>query len=475
MKKKLLFTLLFIVFCYVFVSLTFFIRYYSIDPEGALLQALKSHKAVMLGDFCHGAALPHKTVILLLLRWLDDLKNGNKELRHLTLVLECDSSETLQIKEFIKDGNLPGAAFMAINHLEKLEFFADLGQVAAEVDKLNSHEPVNDKISFDIFGAEPPADLGGVYTRMDLNKSLEFFALDRDVLISRKILAYAKANPEQKFLIFYGSAHMLRGRRNKDLWGFLPGKDMRGHFLIHYLEEAFGRKEVFSANQGVFTTGRQLDSRVCEFITGKDSDASMIFFSNPVEMWLTDLFSGKRPSDAIIVRRTRLIQPTFLSATPLAENVRRCLARLEQLKDATGFLAKRDVGELKKLLHYSTGKKAESTMEWQTMLDDGSFISWIEAEKMPERANKLYDSESKAFTHLFGKLLTSFRTTKNDQKTASESWLIRSLFCVDTMWAGNQQEKAFAKEALLKESGIDSNRPGDYLAWIRKKCFLVNY
>jgi hypothetical protein len=454
----------------------FLFRKYSTDPEGELLKILSSNRVVMLADFEHSAALPYKTVIWFLDRWISAADANEVVPTRLTLVLEIDEKSEIDIRRCLHSGGLPGPRDLAGHSLERLEFYDDLRMVEQKISSFNSRVPESRQLTFDILGAESPQDVRGTWTKMDAKESFEFFCRERDRLSANRVIDYAKSNPENKLVFFYGGAHLQRGLRNKDQWGLFPKETWNDYYLIHYVDEFFGRKNVFTVNQRDFpkysTPGH---AKVCKYLTGSISTTSVILYSNFVENLTSQIFFGSSFYDAIIVRRAPLAAPIPLAATPLREMVKLCLDRLDQLDSANGFHAERERSYLLDCLQLATGQEFTSGAEVKDWLHKSTYNFWIEDE-VP--LNKLSDFLLKSTKERKGLYKKLFRFCEEDFREPRYETTIKKLVLISligTMWVGSDSERALAKKLLIEETGYIGDTPGQYLVWLRKNQYDLSY
>lgn len=459
-----------------FYGSMFLFRQYSTDPEGELLKVLSRNRVVMLADFEHSAALPYKSVIWLFDRWLSAADANKVVPTRLTLVLEIDEKSEIYIRRYLHSGVLPGPRDLAWHPLERLEFYDDLRRIEQKIILFNSRVPESRQLAFDILGVEPPQDIRGAYTRMDSKENFEFFTKERDRLSANRVIDYAKSNPENKLVFFYGGAHLQRGLRNKDQWGLFPGETRKDYYLIQYVDEFFGRKNVFTVNQRDFPKNSTPGyTKVCKYLTGNISTASVILYSTFQENLAAQITYGGSFFDAIIVRRASLTAPIPLAAIPLREMVRVCLDRLAQLDSADGFQAKREKSYLLDCLQLATGQKFASGAEGKDWLHRGGSNFWIEADGPLKKLSGFLLESTKKRKELYKKLFL-FRDEDFEEpryETTIKKLILVSL--IGTMWVGKDSERALARKLLIGETGYIGDTPGQYLVWLRKNHYDLSY
>jgi hypothetical protein len=58
-----------------------------------------------------------------------------------------------------------------------------------------------------------------------------------------------KSHPEEKILVFYGNAHLIKELIRKDLHTYVIRDSSMGYYLAHYLKNEFGDANVLTVNQ----------------------------------------------------------------------------------------------------------------------------------------------------------------------------------------------------------------------------------
>jgi hypothetical protein len=167
--------------------------------------------------------------------------------------------------------------------VDNVEYAAALNLIADRVARLNAAYPAH-PYDFQIVCPEAmppykPFDRGQTRDTAEIRKKyLEFgrtkfnyFAHDRDRLSSSAVRKSMLEHPDYKGVIFYGTAHLLRGIHDKSpLGGKEFGIDTAyDYYLAHFLDQDFGRDSV-----AVFTSQQEPtmdEARVDQFVHGPDS------------------------------------------------------------------------------------------------------------------------------------------------------------------------------------------------------------
>lgn len=229
-----------------------------------ILKEINTSKIVMFGDCYHGHGAVYRKLIDFLNYWLDSLENCQitseiKVPQKLVLYLEKSEEEMDHINYYFENDNLKPYLYHWYKNvigwggyekftIDKIEFLYDLKEVKQRVYSIRTR--YNTDIDFQILGAEgiPPYNLE-TDTRENLKKIKDKYLIkERDRISSCNIIEFINSNPDYKALVFYGDAHLIRGKVNKTRWTENK-KKMKGYFLAHYLDKNFNRNHV-----KVFTT-----------------------------------------------------------------------------------------------------------------------------------------------------------------------------------------------------------------------------
>jgi hypothetical protein len=235
---------------------------YSISSLDSLsVDQLQKHRIVMLSDSYHGHSYYMRNLINLLSEWLDQLVNNlssNKLPSKIVLFLENITETQNQINQFIETGDIITLLdYRLLWHCKAnlnnfsadyMVFLDELININLRINKLN-RKNTNNEICLKILGAEsyPPFDFDDI---LDMSREEHikqrtlWFVHERDKHSASNINNFLKENPEYKALIFYGGAHLLRERVNKNRNNKIFNKELYGYFLAHYLDSLFTRNQV---------------------------------------------------------------------------------------------------------------------------------------------------------------------------------------------------------------------------------------
>lgn len=274
---------------------------------GLVVDNLSEKRIVMLGDGMHENGYYMRLVTGVLNRWVDELeverKNQREEIKNkdikwgnfhpghsipkkLILFVEQDSEGVAMMNRYFQTGDLSnwlmrhiqGSTFGGYS-VDWVEYLSDLKQIKERVEKLNT-QGSSHLCDFRVIGPEvlpqyvhdfkltKDAALYQERVRQYRKARIEYNVRQRDELSSANIRDILNTNAEYKALIFYGSAHLRRGKSdirdgliNYDVWveeNFRRGKqdiraledfpegqkDVYGYYIAHYLDQYFSRDSV---------------------------------------------------------------------------------------------------------------------------------------------------------------------------------------------------------------------------------------
>ena len=260
-------------------------NYYRPDSLNDLILAnLRTKRIVMLGDADHGNGYYMRLVTVALDRWLDQLEKENKSLtnqgevqkrdqqlhplpKKLMLFIETDSEWVSLIYQYMQTGDISSWLTRNIHlgfkwgsilggvSIDGIEFFRNLKRIEKRVKQLNMQDALH-PYDFKIVGPEgvPPCDYKKTKDstvwkeqfRQAQKGNFEYFVRQRDEISSSTIWKTLDNHSDYKALVFYGTAHLLRGRQNKAKWGgaFIGIDTAYGYYLAHYLDEYFSRDSI---------------------------------------------------------------------------------------------------------------------------------------------------------------------------------------------------------------------------------------
>ncbi len=208
------------------------------DINQFILDKFKDHRIIMIGDAGHDQGIFSRNISSFLNYWLVAVQNGKTDLKNLVLILEADSIQVKDLRKYMVSheyrdliGSRPFDFYSFISTAD-LEFYWSLGDLLNKVDLANAN---GGNIKFDVLGPEMVLNLDKDLTRA---KSESWFVNTRDTASSHAVINYLKGNPDAKALIFYGNAHMAKGKVSKPV-KLVPSE---GYYMAHYLDQEFGRR-----------------------------------------------------------------------------------------------------------------------------------------------------------------------------------------------------------------------------------------
>jgi YVTN family beta-propeller protein len=248
-----------------------------------LMDNLCRKKVVMIGDGYHEHGAYMRLVTGLLTHWVDTLESeqnagrgvvtayGRSAVpRKVMLFLEGDSEQVALQLHSMRNGN--AAPWLARllrletewGHLiggtsvDVVEYTMALNRIVDRVGRLNAKDPTH-PYGFQIIGPEgvppyKPFDRGQTRDIAEMRKKYQeferikfnWFAHERDQISASGIRKALVEYPDYKGVVFYGTAHLMRGMQNKaDAGGRAYGIDSAyDYYLAHFLDGYFGRDSV---------------------------------------------------------------------------------------------------------------------------------------------------------------------------------------------------------------------------------------
>ena len=238
---------------------------YPYDSLNVLLyETCCTHKCILLADSYHGRGYYKERVISFLRYWLNKTiadSNYIKIPSKLILFLEIDKNvqenfcsyiktgDSYSLLSFLMDKNVNYSTYFFT--IDNLIFLYELRDINEEISKANQNR--KNKIELRLIGSEanPPyndEDIVKMSKEEFEKKRIVWFANERDRLSSMNIKNELDTDPDYKALIFYGSAHLLRGIQMKGVINTSPfaylNKTLNGYYLAHCLDSIIGRNQV---------------------------------------------------------------------------------------------------------------------------------------------------------------------------------------------------------------------------------------
>ncbi|MCL5030925.1 MAG: hypothetical protein M1480_18110 [Bacteroidetes bacterium] len=461
---------------------------YFTHPNAYLVNQLANKKIIMLADFAHSYPLPYKSLIFLLDKWLEMVKSGESKSDNIVLVLEADTQEVSNLKNFIATGNLtPLIKFwLPYNTLEWIEFCEDLRNISLKVKSFNEQREVP-KIYFDILAGETfnvfDNPEGIKRTR---EEDAKFFVNIRDSLSAKRIINYLAKNKNKKAIIFYGNMHLIKSNVHKNVGNALPESETKGFYLAHYLIEKFGADSVLSINQ--WKAPKQMLEN-SPFAAAGDSNIFVysrdITWEN-IPSWRWEDFDG------FILRREEQSPAHYLAYIFSKNVIEADISRMQYLeKYLPGALAERYYNEAKESLQMLTGQKFNKISEWQTWFKENNYdgINRLDSKEFEKEIfDRYYNNPADIKTKLLLRELGFGPAIMGTQLLPKLEWesiwkdvlpKIKYLDAVGVLWVGTTKEKIEASKYLLTMvHGFmpgQKFKPQDYLKLYRKYYERVDY
>jgi hypothetical protein len=490
-----------------------------------LLDNLRNKKIVMIGDANHQHGYYMRLVTGVLNKWLDELEkartssqsqNAEQKInllshplpKKLFLFVEADSARLYEENQYIQTGDVqkwlmstfyretrghqPGGTSVDI-----IEYLHNLKRIQERVNKLNE-EDVLHSYDFRIIGPEstPPfnvpkwlrdtAENRAQYRQFQKTK-FEWFAYKRDELSSNNIRKILNANPEYKAVIFYGTAHLLRGRRDKAAMGWESpiGKDTAyGYYLASYLDQYFSRDSV-STFFTIHRPGSPLgvihelehkefssDYRVlCSPIPPSQSPLEIIPCQTTLRAYY-ELIKGNGPGNDeekqlyfrfIIWRLRFLVERSYLNDSP---ELKVLLDSLRRYPRDSRILSKQSLEITDKLIKsFDAIQNINSLDEWITMpLRDSMYYLAMLKQVLSNLPTQGLPFENEQIANL-----SLNEETKSMIKNRKEDLI--EYFLVNLLWIGTPNERNRARDELMTMTGLKYKTEQEWTDWWRNKYY----
>ncbi|MDX9857932.1 MAG: hypothetical protein RBT76_09090 [candidate division Zixibacteria bacterium] len=297
------------------------------STEAYILDALTRNRVVLLGDNAHGQWQPRETVIDGLLYWFalasaDSVVESSIP-RDLSLVLELDSLSVGRVEKYMVSGDPSDILTLplicsGVFTTADLEFFDRLGQLRARVNAFNQKASDDRRISFAVLPGEPTIDRA----TWSFDKRSYYFMHERDSLVARRIESLLSRPGAGHLLLFYGEAHLQKGKVTKRA----DDKEFQGLYLASYLDSALPDSfmtigQVTPDYWGVWRN---------DFATNTAAYALPI---SGVKEKVGAFVSGPHRYDAVIVHNHRVISGTPILQIPSMNVTRLCVQALDSIVD----------------------------------------------------------------------------------------------------------------------------------------------
>lgn len=230
-----------------------------------VFKELTKNRVVMLGDGSHGGGSYLRLLTNVLKYWLCQLRSHPGDTcnpKKLVLVVETVDQEVEALYKYLKGGDsAPWLEFVYEASCrwggwgglttDEIEFWDDFRNIWIEVAHSRTVCGLEDLeltlMAGEAIDLRTLDDHPGETQETSEKRRFEWFALRRDSLIAQKVAAFLSLNSGHKALVFYGTAHLLRGIENKNRISGLDaisGESMKAYFLAHYLDSLIGRESV---------------------------------------------------------------------------------------------------------------------------------------------------------------------------------------------------------------------------------------
>ena len=451
---------------------------YDLNPEQYIADEIFNKRIVMLGE---GIQHHHPTTNFNLINslncWLEKLKIDDTLNPNLTLIFETDSTTANLIKHYIFTGEIkPLLDFVSPNYpLSQLELFYELKKLYNKISEININRKI--KINFDIEGFEVIGNKNKIdedYFKKNQRESELWFINERDVYTSKGIIRYLKANPNQKALIYYGSAHIQTGYVNKRLGGFsIPDEETMGYWLAQYLINEFG-KENIDLIVSIGITPKYFDSTAFDHLKGKS-----FLLKKRHELFKYWLLSGVNQyyvNPFIDIPKYEL---NFSLSRYILEKTIDRVSMFEKL--IPGYKAEAGLMPLY-YLSLITGKNFKSSKALKDWYSKGEFkgFKMLDTKEFYDNIfsyylKYVYDRNSKFTLVQLGISGIIHMYESASEKIWKDSiWNqalidIKIINAIGIYWVGYPDEKNEAKEYLKSATGKDFNEPAEYLQWWRRE------
>ncbi|MEJ2542783.1 MAG: hypothetical protein P8Y99_01820 [Calditrichaceae bacterium] len=230
-----------------------------------MLDQMNSKRIVMFGDAYHGHGYFYRKVTDYINYWLDNVEDDTNAARasdplfsKMVLFLEYDEIQANLIKTYFNSGDIVPYLTRNIElsvktggwekfTTDRIEFLYNLKKIYGRIDKINQRSP-GKNIDFEIRHAEEEPPYADKLNDLNFMKNefaqakFKWFANERDQYSSKNIINFMDDNPEYKALVFYGTAHLLRGKREKK--DYSVKESIFNYYLAQYLDNHFGRNNV---------------------------------------------------------------------------------------------------------------------------------------------------------------------------------------------------------------------------------------
>jgi hypothetical protein len=490
-----------------------------------VLDNLRSKRIVMIGDAYHEHGYYMRMVTGVLDQWLDQLEKektsspskqagqGIGQLVHLLpkkliLFVERDSIGMSAQNRYMQTGDIQSWLEYTFYHeynygrqpggtsIDIIEYLNTLKRIQERVSRLNAHN-VPHPYDFRIIGAEstppfkpPPltrdtAAYREQYRQLQKTK-FEWFAYKRDELSSDNVRKVLKENPDYKALIFYGTAHLFRGRQDKAVMGGgtpLGIDSAYGYFIASYLDQYFSRDSV-----SIFLPYNRPETRNPEFqeLEHRQLSSDYHIFCRPIppvpspleivncQATLRAFFelmkrngSGKSDEEQMYFRSyaRRLgfqLQRSYLNSKPDARSWLDSMRKYTWDSSQTAIAKRVEVAD-KLIKNFDAIKNIDSLEKWMTLpMRDTSYYLTMLASVLANLPSQGDTIEKRQIPHV--SLNEETRALIHRGKEDLVEY-----FLVNLLWIGTPDEKNRARKELMEKTKLKFTTEQEWSDWWRSK------
>jgi hypothetical protein len=455
---------------------------FSVNPDSVIAVEINTRKIVMLGESPHSDFVLYNGLISTLNNWLRVCEKDNSREFVLNLVLEIDSASARIFDKYLHTG-IDSALYREIApywNLEDIEYIHKLRKVGIEIERLNENR--DNKIELNILGFEEVGiNINENYFRKTQQESERWFVNERDKNISIKLIEFIKSKSNnERYLIYYGAAHLQNGFVNKNLGFTIPIEESFGYYLIYYLKQAFGEDSVVSFMQGIY-----IDKIFDNTILGRYSGIDVLVPSDKLNI---QKIIEPYPNSFLVLRH--FVKPYVRYNPHLFPMIfsRFIIERLSEKIDLyekylPGYKPIQFYKRYMQSVFYITGVRFENSGELKHWLKSNPGFNGLERIDSKEYSNFIYglfkDTVSKDNVKILndlGFLEEDFTFYSKDSVTWQENWKninkkVKFINAIGIFWIGYPDEKIEAKKYLIEYTREDFSEPDNYLKWFRKKFY----
>jgi len=449
------------------------------NPDKYLAEQIFNKRIIMLADFHrHHSSNSNHTCLSVLNNWLEAAEIKQTKC-NLTLILEDSPEDAALIADYIKTGNIDTLIYMMANsgYLEDLEFYSDLKDFSERVS--NSEAFKRNLIRFSVkgfeeIGSRPPLSFG-----YKTNSERDWwFVTRRDSMVSKGIIDYLNSNPNEKALVFYGSAH-LNKKLSKKMNGTyeLKGDSLYGYYIAYYLKNSFGDK-VHIVSQ---------DSNPAEYLNdGLNMETMQYEFYAKSEDIPWNIVNSENYDAIIFRKRNMLFIPhplNYLLCRKLTEST---ISYMKEIENIDRLKKTVPTAQFFTWLYFGViFEDAYEFEKWYYINKERIDFKTIDSIKTKNRlfAYSFRDTSNISNTFLLGSLgfiLTNLFPFPDSVKWQKDTWPemkehVKFINAVGIYWIGFEDEKVNAKEFLRKFSGEDFESAKEYFRWYRMKYYEYDF